>query len=202
MMAGHAAFFWPYSSISMKALALISLVAVFASASVVAQTPAQPANPASTPTNPDEKQDVPQNNRFWQASVGGGHYMVALDRISAISRHKYVLNGNLVVDEVTVDSTGNALVRFYFISPITDAMGGTNTGAAASRIVDRGRELIDKAAGTAGTDAHNMVVKNYPDTTHAHTIEYRVHSEQEIGALYGSVRTAWESGRGRKFTVK
>lgn len=187
----------------MKALVLSAALVVSFVAPLHAQAqPGQTANPEATPVNPDEKQDVPSNNRFWQASVGGGHYMVALDRISAISRHKYVLNGNLIVDEVTVDATGNALVRFYFISPITDAMGGTNTGSAASRIVDRGREIVDKVAATAGTDAHNMVVKNYPDTTHARTIEYRVHSSQEIGALYGSVKTAWETGRGRKFTVK
>ncbi len=187
----------------MKALLLSAAVSIAAVSPLFAQAqPNQPANPASTPTNDEQKQDVPSNNRFWQASVGGGHYMVALDRISAVSRHKYVLNGNLIVDEVTVDTVGNSLVRFYFISPITDAMGGTNTGSAASRIVERGRELVDKAASAAGTDAHNMVVKNYPDTTHARTIEYRVHSAQEIGALYNSVRTAWESGRGRRFTAK
>jgi hypothetical protein len=46
-----------------------------------------------------------------------------------------------------------------------------------------------------------MVVKNYPDTTHARTIEYRIQSEEELGALYGSLRTAWESGRGRRFNA-
>lgn len=151
------------------------------------------------PTAPEKTTDVAQPNRFWQASVGGGHYMVALDRISAISRHKYVLNGNLLVDEVTVDSLGQALVRFYCISPLTDALGGSATADAAARVVDRGRELVDKAAGTLGTGAHQMVVKNYPDTTHARTIEYRVLSESELGALYNSVRTAWESGKGRRF---
>ena len=47
-----------------------------------------------------------------------------------------------------------------------------------------------------------MVVKKFPDTTHARTIEYRLLSESELGALYGSVRTAWETGRGRKFRIK
>lgn len=154
------------------------------------------------PATPEKTVDVAQPNRFWQASVGGGHYMVALDRISAISRHKYVLNGNLLVDEVTVDALGQALVRFYQISPLTDALGASATANAAARIADRGRELVDKAAGTLGTDAHNMVVKNYPDTTHARTIEYRVLSETELGALYNSVRTAWETGKGRRFAVK
>ena len=146
--------------------------------------------------------DTPQSNRFWQASVGGGHYMVALDRISAISRHKYVLDGAVIVDEVTVDSLGQALARFYFIRPITDAGGGSEIAAAASRAVDRGRELIDRAAGMAGTGVQDMVIKKFPDTTHSKTIEYRLMSEQELSALYSSVKTAWESGRGRRFAIK
>ncbi len=178
----------------MKTL-LLSAVLMAAFAPVL---PAQEAGGNSANGNAN---DVVQNNRFWQANVAGGQYMVALDRISAISRHKYVLNGNAVVDEVTVDSLGQALVRFYFISPLSDTLKG-NTGSIASGIVDRGRELVDKAAATVGTDAHNMVIKTYPDTTHARSIEYRLQSATELGALYNSVRTAWESGKGRRFTLK
>lgn len=124
--------------------------------------------------------------------------MVALDRIVSVSRHKYLLDGALIVDEVTVDTVGQALTRFYFISPITDAAPGNSV----SGLANRGRELVEKAADRAGTSAQNMVVKKYPDTTHAKSIEYRVLSEAELTTLYGSVRTAWESGRGRQFTGK
>jgi hypothetical protein len=146
-------------------------------------------------------EDVWQKNRFWQASVGGGQYMVALERISAISRHKYVLDGAVIVDEVTVDALGQALVRFYFISPITDATSNS-AGSAAARIVDRGRDIVESAAKRAGTGVHNMVVKKFPETTHARSIEYRVLSEAELGAVYGSVKTAWETGRGRRLSIK
>ncbi len=128
--------------------------------------------------------------------------MVALDRISAISRHKYLLDGGIVVDEVTVDALGQALVRFYYLAPLTDTMKGSGTGAAAARIVDRGRELIDRSSEITGSNAQNMVIKKFPETTHAREIEYRVESAEELGALYNSVRTAWESGHGRKFTIK
>jgi hypothetical protein len=161
----------------------------------------QAQTPTPTPAKADKIDDTQQPNRFWQASVGGGHYMVALDRISAISRHQYLLDGGIIVDEVTVDALGQALARFYFLSPVSDATG-SSLGNAAARIVDRGRELVDKAAATAGTNVQNMVVKKFPETTHAHTIEYRVMSAQELGALYNSVRTAWETNHGRKFTIK
>lgn len=152
--------------------------------------------------NNEKIADSQEPNRFWQASVAGGQYMVALDRITAISRHKYVLDGGLVVDEVTVDTVGQSLARFYFVSPVTDTMTGNSAGNTASRIVDRGRELVDKAASRMGTNAPYMVHKDYPNTTHAKTVEYLVQSTQELGALYNSVRTAWESGKGRKFTIK
>lgn len=156
----------------------------------------------TTPSTNNKTDDSQQPNRFWQASVGGGHYMVAIDRISAISRHKYLLDGAIIVDEVTVDALGQALVRFYFLAPLSDAVTGNAAGKAASHVVDRARELVDKGAADAGTDVHNMVVKKFPETTHAREIEYRVLSAEELTGLYNSVRTAWETGRGRKFTIK
>lgn len=136
--------------------------------------------------------------RFWQATVGGGTFMVALDKIVSISRHKYLLDGSVIVDEVTVDTVGQALARFYFITPVTDTLpGNTVTG-----LTDRGKELLEGAAEQAGGGLEKMVVKKYPDTTHAKSLEYRVESEQELKSLYTSVQNAWESGRGRKFTAK
>lgn len=147
----------------------------------------------------NKSEDSEQPNRFWQARMSGGHYMVAIDRISSISRHEYVLNGNALVDEVTVDTIGQALVRFYFIRPLSDTMTGSNTGAAVSRIAGRAEELVERGAAVAGTNAHDKVMKTYPDTTHARSIEYRVHSAEALSALYNSVRTAWERGKGRQF---
>lgn len=155
-----------------------------------------------TPGDPQKPSDSAGADRFWQATLSGGHYMVALDRISSVSRHKYVLDGAMIVDEVTIDALGQSLARFYFITPISDAAKGSSAAAVVSSAVDRGRELIDKAAGTVGVDVHQMVVKKFPETTHAHTVEFRLMSEAELAKLYQSVRAAWESGRGRKFVVK
>jgi hypothetical protein len=181
------------------------VILLIGTATLHSQAPKPPRNnnPESDPAKEENKNDVPAHNRFWQANVGGGgHYMVALDRISAISRHKYLLDGTVIVDEVTVDALGQALARFYFLTPVTDAASGNAAIDAASGVVDRARELVDKTAAEAGTDIHNMVIKKFPETTHAHTIEYRVQSAEELGGLYNSVRTSWETGRGRKFTIK
>lgn len=180
-----------------KLLLSLSLLLVASPAAIQAQTPTPTPTPTTSKTN-----DTQEPNRFWQANVGDGQYMVAIDRISAISRHKYLLDGAIIVDEVTVDALGQALARFYFLSPLTDAITGNAAGNAASHVVDRARELVDKGTKDAGTNVHNMVVKKFPETTHAHEIEYRVLSAEELTALYTSVRTAWETNHGRKFTIK
>jgi hypothetical protein len=179
---------------------LLGTVALMSFALPITGQQPQPAQPAA-PENTKEPEDVVQSNRFWQAALPGGHYMVALDRISSVSRHRYVLDGAVIVDELTVDALGQALARFYHIEPITGSVGGA-AGEVAGRLVDRGRELIEGAAARSGTNVHEMVVKKFPETTHARTIEYRLLSEQELSALHKSVRTAWETGRGRKIVIK
>lgn len=136
--------------------------------------------------------------RFWQATLNGGHYMVALDQISSVSRHKFLLDGAIIVDEVTVDTLGQVLARFYFITPVTEGAPGNS----ATHLTGRGSDLLNKGADRVGTSLQNMVVKTYPGTTHARSVEYRVLSEMDLTALYNSVRASWESGRGRKFVVK
>ncbi len=182
----------------MKALLLpvIACLLVIATAAPAQNQPAaQPA--ASGEKAPNRESDG--NHRFWQANLPGGQYMVALDRVTAISRHSYAVpEAALIVDEVTVDTVGQGLARFYFSRPITE---GVNNNAAGN-LTARAKELLDYAGQRAGTDLHKMVIKKYPETTHAREIEYRLLSAEELGALYGSIRTAWDTGKGRIFTVK
>ena len=145
-------------------------------------------------SKPDGEEDGPK--RFWQANLPGGHYMVAIDRIASISQQTYLLDGGVVVHEVNVDTNGQALARFYYLEP------PKTTSSTAAQITERGRELINEAGQRSGTNVQDMVMKKYPETTHAKCIEYRLKNEQELDALYKSLRETWESGKGRKFTVK
>ena len=142
--------------------------------------------------------DTEVPTHFWQATLPGGEYLVALSRITAVSHHTYLLNGGIIVNEVTVDTDGQSLARFYYLAPVTDATNSTT----ASNLADRGKQLLDMANERVGGDLNTMVVKKYPETTHARTVEYRLLDEKDLLALYGSVSSAWQSGRGRKFTVK
>lgn len=136
--------------------------------------------------------------RFWQAKLSGGHYVVALDHIASVSRHKYLLDGTLVVDEVTVDSDGQSLARFYVISPLS----AESTSKTLTDLTDKATELLEKGGSRVGVDTSTMVVKKYPETTHARTVEYRLGNEAELTSLFASVRNAWETGRGRIFNSK
>ncbi len=184
----------------MKKLSLL-VIAVFAFAPIAF---AQNNNPRPNPNGEESQQDENKDNDketrngFWEANVPGGNFLVALGRISSVSRHKYVLDKAVIVDEVTIDTEGQALARFYFITPIE--VGGT--GAAAADALERASALLDGAVRRAGVDVQDMVVKQYPLTTHSKSIEYRLLSEQQLSALYGSAKTAWVTGKGRVFTSR
>lgn len=157
---------------------------------------------------PKEKPAPPQNRSpgtgtanakgFWQATLPGGEYAVSTERITSVSRHSYLLDGALLVDEVTIDTTGQALARFYFITPV----GATGTaGSTAGAAIEKGKGLLDSAGQRLGGDLENMVIKKYPDTTHAKTIEYRLPTQAELANLFASAKQAWQSGQGGQYSA-
>jgi hypothetical protein len=148
-----------------------------------AQTPA-PA-PAEDDSNP----------RFWQASfANGGHYLVKLERISSASRHEYIGNGSARVVEVTIGTDTSLVARFYFLEPV-----GKDTPVAAGNIVINRAEQAakDAASRISPTLGKLNVIKDYPTTTHTHTVEYVLQDEATLHSLYGSLMQAIHTGRGR-----
>jgi ribosomal protein L12E/L44/L45/RPP1/RPP2 len=202
MLAKRLAFCQLRPIMKPSAVLLAALAMAFA-APVRAQPAPQPGQQQESghddaEDSEESKDEQTDARRFWQANLPGGHYMVALDRIASVSRHKYILDGAMVVDEVTVDAAGQALARFYFVTPIT---AGTRANTVAG-LAGRAREVSGQLADRTGVDLQDMVVKKYPETSHARTIEYRILSERQLGALHQSVKTAWESGHGRRFTTR
>lgn len=143
-------------------------------------------------------QEAPISKRFWSVSLPGGEYTVALDRISSVSIHEYVLDGANIITEVVIDTNGRALVRFYHVRSVGEDLGSGNGG----RIVERGKELIDRAGQRTGSNALTLPPKSYPATSHAGMIEYRLANLNDLKAIHGSAQGSWESGQGRRLTVK
>ena len=148
--------------------------------------------------DPENVEDEENKKRRWIANLPSGKYAVNLGNITSISEHSYLLNTNLMVTEVTIDTVGTSLVRFYYLEPITDS----STLNIVDRIKNRGAGLRERARDRTGLTVDEMVQKSYPDTTHAKTVEFRLLSRGELKALYGSVWTAWDTGKGRTFSIK
>lgn len=179
---------------SSRLLLLLLLSALPLSAQTTgAQTSESNEESAETANTTDEE----NLKRFWQLSLPDGNFMVALDRIASISRSSYVLDGGLIVTEVTIDTVGNSLCRIYQIAPV-----GENSGAsAAQRLGQRALDISKQTGAITGADLANMVQKVYPTTTHAKTVEFRVQDKSTLNALYGSLTQAWSQGKGRRFTL-
>jgi len=186
------------ASITLLALAL-ALAPLHAQNTTGQQTTNETENaPDAEKDEQEGLKDDENKKRRWEASLPGGEYSVNLGNITAISKHSYVLDGTLLVTEVTVDTTGTSLARFYYIEPITK---DTEFNALA-RFQQRADELRKRAQSRAGTQADEMAQKSYPTTTHAKTIEFRIMHEGTLNALYGSLYRAWDTDKGRTFRIK
>ena len=137
------------------------------------------------------------NPKFWEAKLPGGSYMVSLARISSISMSTYHVTG-AVVHEVDVETMGAALTRFYAI----EALGEKNGSNAASNIIERAKSIGKEAGEKVGVDPDTTVTKEYPITTHAKTIEFRVVDKDDLNEIYKSLSKSWKENRGRKITIK
>ncbi len=112
--------------------------------------------------------------------------------IVSVSSHDYVVDNVARVTEVNVDTTGSMVVRFYYLEPVKPA---TPSGIGQSAL-DRVQDLAKEAAGRVGVDqVWQKVSKNYPTTTHAHTIEYRLETKDQLTKLFTSVEQAWRLGQ-------
>ena len=171
----------------------LSLVAVITTA--IAQNPPQPP-PTQPPPNP-RVNDADAKNHFWDCSVPGGNFTIALSKISSVSIHEFNLTGGRVT-EVNVDTEGSVCARFYFMEPLKIG----STSSAADLVKERVTEIADTAAERTGTDkVWRKVHKDYPIATHAHTVEYRLQFKEDLQAIHSSVKSAWMRGVGKTIRV-
>jgi hypothetical protein len=187
-------------------LRLLSLALLAAIATSIAQNPpgqpppGVPGGNNQTGNNQGNNQrvnDSVSRDKFWDCTVPGGNFTIALGRITSVSIHEFNLTGGRVT-EVNVDTEGSVCARFYFMEPLR--IGGTSS--AAELVKDRITELADTAAERTGTDkVWRKVQKDYPIATHAHTVEYRLQFKEDLLAIHGSVKGAWMSGIGRTIRV-
>jgi hypothetical protein len=137
-----------------------------------------------------------QHKEIWRAELPGGTYIVRLSAISCVSLHEYVVDGAARVVEVNIATSGSELARFYHIEPYPPKPPVASVQKAMDTIENKAKEAI---ARVETSDLRGKVVKNYPTTTHAHTVEYRLTDKESVNKLFKSIEDSWLNGRSGSF---
>jgi len=118
--------------------------------------------------------------------------MVNLAMVTSVSTHEYVVDGAARVTEFTIGTSGAVVARFYYLEPMVPK---SPVGFGQS-IIDKVQEKVGEASERTGTEeVWKKVVKNYPLTTHAHTVEYRLDSVDQVTKLEKSIEDAWKNNK-------
>ena len=184
---------------NLAALALAGLVSVALPTTSRAQRPGANANPASpaTPAASPTGSVSPTQNPFWRCQLPGGVFLVALRNLQSVSTHEYIVDGAARVTEVTIATSSSVEGRFYYLEPIS-------VSATQATLQQLQQHVQDLTSDHVGSDdkVWEKVIKNYPTTTHAHTVEYRLTSKENLQQLYSSLEQAWMSGKGASLTTQ
>ncbi len=165
-------------------------------------------NQQNSNSSPGRVSDEETKDGWWDCTLPGGNFCVGLGKISSVSIHEYAipmptqLPGAVPlpsrVYEVNVGTDTALVARFYFVEAATEASALNVTKTALERV----NQVANEAANRTGTlKLWQMVQKDYPQTTHAHTVEFRLESREDLNRLYGSVKRAWLTGRGARFSI-
>ena len=152
---------------------------------------AQDASPSPSPTGTTTTGPA----GFWRCELPGGTYLVALRNLQSVSTHEYVVDGAARVTEVTVATASSVEARFYYLEAM--AAKTTNVPLAPASLETLQKRAQDLVKERAPVDrVWEKVVKNYPTTTHAHTVEYRIGTKANLDQIYTSLEQAWTTNKG------
>ncbi len=126
-----------------------------------------------------------------QGSVRQSTLVVKLAEIVSVSTHIFYLEGKTPIQELVIDTTGNSSIRLY---ARYDSTGRTATNAQA--LMERIQSRAVQRSGAPTTAS-----KTYPDTTHAHTVEYALQNSDQIEYLLQVITRAWINNRGVKIKL-
>ena len=152
---------------------------------------------AQAPATPPTTNATTSNIMLLRAKLPGGTYEVAVRSIVAVTSHEYLVDGIARVTEVNIDTTGSLLARFYFLEPVTP----NSPGGVGQAALDKAQELLKQAAEKSGQDVWKKVVKSYPTTTHARTVEYRVVEKADLNKIYEGAEEAFRLQKNKSITI-
>jgi len=138
---------------------------------------------------------------FLSINYKGGRFVMPFRSIVSISRHEFLVDGGGKVHELTVDTNGSVIARYYYLSTVLE----NNPLNAAQIVNNRMKKLENTAKNRTGEDTR-AVVKHYPDTTHAKTVEFNVSSLEHLERIYDHIYQDWvvrnAKGDGRTLRIR
>lgn len=128
---------------------------------------------------------------------------MALANIQAISTHEYTIEPLIRVTEMTIETNGPVVARFYYIETGTPQSPAGIGQSAIDLLKEKSGQAAAAIAGVAGggKPPWQRVIKTYPATTHAHTVEYRLDSKEQVQRLFDHASKCWMTGKGDAFTL-
>lgn len=130
---------------------------------------------------------------FWKCELPGGTYTVSLPSVASVSSHEYIVDAAARVTEVTVGTTGAVVARFYYLEPLAPKSPIGFGQSLIDKVQERAQDVAGRVEATGTEPVWKKVVKNYPTTTHAHTVEYRVDSADKLETIRKSLEKAWRA---------
>jgi hypothetical protein len=138
--------------------------------------------------------EFPEETRTYYGSEAG---------VQSISTQEYITASFRVI-ELNIVTQGTALLRIYYSRPLrpgelqqamTEGIGAAGIPGGSS-IIQRPlppqvRAMADRAAGVSEAVTGTEVMKEYPMATHAHTIEFRIGSRDELLKLHKELKKHW-----------
>lgn len=135
---------------------------------------------------------VPAQAAFWRCELPAGAYTVSLPTVSSVSTHEYVVSATVRVTELTIATNSAVVARFYYLEPMVPK---SPIGFGQS-VIDKAQEKLSEGASRTGMEeVWKKVVKDYPTTTHAHTVEYRLDSVEQLKKVQKSLEDAWRMNK-------
>lgn len=124
---------------------------------------------------------------LWQASLDDSSMVtIAVSQLVSVTMHPYLLNGENLVTEVTIDTTGNNTIRFYYVHPEEDKLDLMNP----EKTVKNAKKKILRRP--SQPKANSIASVKFPEGAYAHSIEYQVNSLDDLEKIYQSLISVWE----------
>lgn len=140
----------------------------------------------------NEQQDIKEPKiSLWRLELCKTTKIVlSVQSITAVAMHPYLLNGENMVTEVTVDTTGNNTIRFYYIHPAGGDIRSTSI-TDHKQLMGVAKQRINREV-THQKDDNALPAVKFPEGAYAHSIEYQVSSLEDLDKIYKSLISVWE----------